>query len=70
MIEVFKTNITDMKASQEISYELSRILPHAKINFDLDDCDKILRIVSEEPVVSETINFLHFRGHHCEVLID
>lgn len=70
MIEIFKTNISDAAAADKISFELSRILPNAAINFDLEDSDRILRIVSNEPVVNQTINFLLTNGHYCEVLID
>lgn len=70
MIEIFKTNISDAAAAEKISFELGRILPNAAINFDLDDCDKILRIVSTEPIISQTINFFLAIGHHCELLPD
>jgi hypothetical protein len=47
MVEVFKTNVKQKKKAFEIIASLQMILPDAKINFDLDDCDKILRIEGE-----------------------
>jgi len=47
MIEVFKTNIAYAGQETPILQKLGTLLPHHKINFDLDDCDKILRIEGE-----------------------
>jgi len=47
MIEVFKTNIVYAGQETPILKKLGMLLPHHKINFDLDDCDKILRIEGE-----------------------
>lgn len=47
MIEIFKTNIVYAGQETPILKKLGRLLPHHKINFDLEDCDKILRIEGE-----------------------
>ena len=47
MIEVFKTNITEAQKANQIALKIQTILPGAQINFDLEDCDKILRIENE-----------------------
>lgn len=44
MVEVFKTNITKKRIAQEIRSYLSDIFPAYDINFDLNDCDNILRV--------------------------
>jgi hypothetical protein len=44
MVEVFKTNVEELKASKQIIQVLLEQFPSHKINFDLDDCDKILRV--------------------------
>ncbi len=36
--------------------------------FDLEDCDKILRIDSEVNIVLEIIDPLHIHKFHCEEL--
>ena len=44
MIEVFKTNIEDDFSASRILDLLNHRFPGCRINFDLQDCDKILRI--------------------------
>lgn len=47
MIHVFKTSV-DTKSKLEFATALlTELLPHAKWNFDLEDCDNILRIDSK-----------------------
>ena len=48
MVEVFKTNITKQKQSKQILEKLNETFPKYKIDFDLEDCDNILRI--ENPI--------------------
>lgn len=43
-IRLFKTSISDQSVPDEIESGLNRILKEKQWNFDLDDCDKILRI--------------------------
>ncbi len=43
-IEIFKTNVADGASAKNIINKLERLIPSAKINFDLDDCDKILLV--------------------------
>jgi SAM-dependent methyltransferase len=64
MIVIFKTDIQDQNQADKVYRALKNILPDAKINFDLEDCDKILRIenlnVDSSTVVSvlEELGFL------------
>ncbi|MFG6687110.1 hypothetical protein ACGK9U_11035 [Mariniflexile sp. HNIBRBA6329] len=44
MVEVFKTNISKQKQSNQIIVKLNQTFPKYKINFDLEDCDNILRV--------------------------
>lgn len=44
MVEVFKTNVITKQQAEKIIKTLQILLPLAKINFDLEDCDNILRI--------------------------
>ncbi len=50
VVEVFKTNVTDMEVANKIISDLSITLPQSKINFDLTDCDNILRIETAEAI--------------------
>jgi len=52
MVEVFKTNVTADADAQLLIAELNKAFPYYKVNFDLDDCDRILRVKS----ISSEIN--------------
>ncbi len=68
MIEVFKTNITQKQKANSIAEELLQKIPGAKINFDLTDCDNILRIDCGADIIQMVTEHLHNRGFQCEVL--
>lgn len=68
-VEVFKTNVTDKEVANKIISDLSITLPQSKINFDLTDCDNILRIESTTHIQIENITEKVSRwGYSCEVL--
>ncbi len=70
MIEVFKTNINDAAIAAQIVLELYKHMPASNINFDLDDCDRILRIESES-IILEKVHFVFdSKGFECEQLLD
>ena len=46
MVEVFKTNVTAVADADLLITELHKAFPSYKVNFDLDDCDRILRVKS------------------------
>ncbi|WP_298152176.1 hypothetical protein [Flavobacterium sp.] len=50
MILVYKTNINSKSKARQTETELNKILPAESWNFDLEDCDNILRVVSENDV--------------------
>ncbi|MEA5257655.1 hypothetical protein VB264_07660 [Arcicella aquatica] len=65
-IEIFKTSVSNQRASEEILNLLKISFPHLKMNFDLDDCDKILRIQGHSFCSTNIIEILSNMGHHCE----
>lgn len=46
MTEVFKTNVLTPHAAKQIINDLGCTLPGCDISFDLEDCDKVLRVQS------------------------
>lgn len=46
VVEIFTTNVTNESLSRYVVVQLNNFIPGARVNFDLDDCDKILRIES------------------------
>jgi len=45
-VEIFKTNVLSKRAAKIILEEIGSHQPEYKCNFDLEDCDKVLRIES------------------------
>jgi len=68
MIEVFKTNVERKDAAKELLTILLRSVPNATMNFDLEDCDKILRVDGNSFNPGEIIQIVNKSGYHCETL--
>ncbi len=68
MIEVFKTNVQEESQCQIIIEKLLEHYPNGSINFDLEDCDKILRIHAPAFSNAKIIAILNFNGYFCEAL--
>ncbi len=67
-ILVFKTNISNTKHIRKIKSSLN-LHPYIKEwNVDLHDCDKILRVVSENIPAREVEQILVKAGFFCEEL--
>ena len=71
-IEVFKTNIAAETEAKQLARLLLLSYPDYKVNFDLDDCDHILRIESKERFIDhQGINDICLdAGYYIEVLED
>ena len=72
MIEVFKTDVGDRDQANRLIDQIHKIFVGYQANFDLEDCDRILRIRSVgEPVrITPLIDLLHRLGTKAEVLPD
>jgi len=72
MIEVFKTDVSDGRYARIIIEEIQVTFPFYEVNFDLQDCDKILRVKNACGDVNSglLINFVNKLGFHAEVLSD
>jgi hypothetical protein len=68
MIYVFKISVKTKMQAKKLKQHIDKILPKAKWNFDLDDCDKILRIDSEENIVLKITGLLNIHQFFCEEL--
>jgi hypothetical protein len=71
-VQVFKTDVQDRQMARHIIHFLQQNFSQCRINFDLDDCDKILRIESWQGSIEEAkIRLLVAKyGYHCEPLRD
>jgi hypothetical protein len=68
MIEIFKTNVESAGQAKYLTVLLYRCLSAAEINFDLDDCDNILRVKGENFCPLNVIRLLADTGFECCVL--
>ncbi len=68
MIEVFKTNVQEESQCNIIIEKLLEHYPNSLINFDLEDCDKILRIHATAISNTKIIAILNSHGYFCEAL--
>jgi hypothetical protein len=69
MVEVFKTNVQEVVESEKIIQSFLEYFPYCKINFDLEDCDKVLRIEGKIIDIEIIIKEVKAFGYICEVLI-
>jgi hypothetical protein len=71
-VQVFKTDVQDQRVARNIIRFLRQHFSHYKINFDLDDCDRILRIESRQGVIegAEIQSLIAVHGYYCEILQD
>ena len=70
MVEVFKTNVQYRELAEQLASILQSRFTFCKINFDLDDCDKILRVEGKQVCAEIIIEILNTHGLQCEVLTD
>ncbi len=68
MVLVFKTNVDSSSKVKRIASKLNNLFPNSKWNFDLEDCDCILRFESDNDVMKEIIFLMKILGYKCEAL--
>ncbi|GIZ07616.1 hypothetical protein [Flavobacterium sp. UMI-01] len=68
--ELFKTDVLELPCAMMILQEIKIKYPYLTCNFDLEDCDKILRIVSTSlPInIHEIILLVTHYNHSIEVM--
>ena len=68
MVEVFKTNVQKKAQSKMLLCILSKAFPSFKINFDLSDCDKVLRVEGDNMEALRIMILVKEYGFKCEIL--
>ena len=68
MIYIFKTSVKTKLQVKNLKPHINKLLPNEKWNFDLEDCDKILRIDCEENIVLEITDLLNLNKFNCQEL--
>ena len=72
MVEVFKTNVNTAVSARQIAAVVQQALVNSHVNFDLNDCDKILRIETEGEKIDPDLIVRLLANHdfHAVVLED
>jgi hypothetical protein len=72
MVEVFKTDVTDIDQANKLLDQIHHTFTDYKANFDCEDCDRILRVECTTGIVqsSSLIYLLRNSGFYAEVLPD
>ena len=52
MVEVFKTNVNRSEAAEELLGRILQVFPSYRAVFDLEDCDRILKVVNPQGEVT------------------
>nr|WP_233173118.1 hypothetical protein [Flavobacterium sp. ASV13] len=68
MVEVFKTNVEKETDTNYIIAVIKREFPTYQINFDLEDCDKILRVEGANLQSNQIIKYVNCLGYSCNIL--
>jgi hypothetical protein len=68
IVEVFKTSVTDVSQANQLVALLSQCFPGNRINFDLHDCDNILRVEGRKFDVAEIMTIVRENGFVCTIL--
>jgi hypothetical protein len=68
MVEVYKTNVRHKRAARKLLDVLSKQFPTFSINFDLEDCDKILRVEGANIPQEKIVKLVSENGYQCDVL--
>ena len=72
MIEVFKTDVNDGDKARRLIDRIHEALGHCEANFDLEDCDRILRVkgIRSAPEVLVILGLVREMGCHAQILPD
>jgi len=68
-IEVFCTNVMHPEDANQLLQLCAIHFPGCDCNFDLEDCDKIFRIRSQEDISAAVISLFHQYHFKCDILI-
>jgi hypothetical protein len=69
IVEVFRTNVSDTNNAEMLVEHIHNNFDGFRANFDLDDCDNILRVASPQYInTSLLIDLLNAHGFDAEVL--
>jgi hypothetical protein len=67
-IEIYKTNIKTREEASFITALLQFVISDCIMNFDLEDCDHILRIETNRDIKEMVYRVFNKQGFYCQQL--
>lgn len=67
---LFKTSVKYGHEVEQVKDLLNDLLQGDRWTFDLDDCDHVLRIVSDKIGHTDITGLLHSEGFYCEAWME
>lgn len=67
-VEVFKTNVNHPSEALVLTTILQQYFPGSKISFDLEDCDKVLRVQGNNISTEIVLMIVCTNGFRCAEL--
>jgi len=67
-VEIFRTNVRQKRQARVLLNILAKQFPMFQINFDLEDCDKILRVEGKNVRHEKIAELVTGNGYCCDVL--
>ncbi|MCK7559694.1 hypothetical protein MKQ70_34015 [Chitinophaga sedimenti] len=68
MIGIFKTNIATHSESHNVLKAIRQHFDVGHCNVDIEDCDRVLRIVDLKVTEDQMVDFVKAQGYQCEIL--
>lgn len=70
MIGIFRTNINTRDDRNRVIAAITARFSVTDCSVDIEDCDKVLRVVCQEPSIEENtlLEFVQHMGYQCAVL--
>ncbi|MXO03966.1 hypothetical protein [Flavobacterium sp. HBTb2-11-1] len=65
VVEIFKTNVQEESDRDYVVAVIQNQFPDYKINFDLEDCDKILRVEGVDLQCDSVVDYVSRLGYTC-----
>lgn len=71
IVEVFKTNVETGEQAERLVTLIHENFPEYTVNFDLEDCDRILRVKAPNSIrESSLLTIIHNHGFDAALLTD
>jgi len=68
MIEIFKTDVQQPGTANLLIAKLMLLFPGSRVSFDLDDCDRVLRVEGPNICCEKIARLLNASGYSCQEL--